>query len=70
MNWKAYFQAAMEELDAFLADPANAEWYDTMYSRVAEEIITTIALCSEVKYQVDVQVELMRKCNEKARVHE
>ncbi len=35
MNWPAYLQAAMEELDAFLASPRNAEWRDTMQAKVA-----------------------------------
>ncbi len=72
MNWHAYFLAAIEELDIFLADSRNAEWHDTMRARVAEEILAGIAECSSyvaprgMLYQADIMVALIKKCKAKA----
>ncbi len=61
----------MEELDAFLANPRNAEWRDTMQAKVAESILMGIAQCSPVRpfggpNPVDVYAALVRKCKAKA----
>jgi hypothetical protein len=66
MNWSAYFRAAEEEMSSFLVNPANSEWRDTMYARVAEEIISTIAMCSGENQAVDIKLSLIRKCKAKA----
>lgn len=72
MNWPAYFQAALEELDAFLANPRNAEWHDTMRAQVADAILMGIAQCApyrpphDMEWQAAMLAALRTKCKTKA----
>jgi hypothetical protein len=72
MDWEAYFNAALGELEAFRGQVIDPDWRDFLHAKIADAILMAVAQCEPPQgmggiAQAMALRSLKERCKAKAR---